>query len=50
MKETNLRQADANVTVEGLVYEIALEEKRGDKGNTISGTINIKTSDVNFVR
>lgn len=27
MKETNLRQADANVTVEGLVSEIALEEK-----------------------
>ena len=50
MKETNLRQANTNVTVEGLVSEIALEEKKGERGNSITGSITVKTSDVNFVR
>lgn len=51
MSETNLRQAETNVTVEGLVSEMNLEEKMDDKGvNVITGSVTIKTSDVNFVR
>lgn len=51
MSETNLRQAETNVTVEGLVSEMNLEEKKDNNGvNVITGSVTIKTSDVNFVR
>lgn len=50
--ETNLRQADAKVNVEGIVSEISLNEEFNTTlgCNTISGFLTIKTADTNFVR
>lgn len=50
--ETNLRQADAKVNVEGVVAELSLnEEMDATLGcNKVSGYLTVKTSDTNFVR
>lgn len=50
--ETNLRQADAKVSVEGVVAELSLnEEMDATLGcNKVSGYLTVKTSDTNFVR
>ncbi len=48
--ETNLRQADAKVTVVGIVSDKKLEMKTENGVRTIEGTITIKTADTNFVQ
>ena len=48
--ETNLRQADAKVTVIGIVSDKKLEMKTENGVRTIEGTITIKTDDTNFVQ
>ena len=48
--ETNLRQADAKVTVVGIVSDKKLEMKTENGVRTIEGTITIKTDDTNFVQ
>ena len=50
VKQTNLRQADAKVTVVGIVSDKKLEMKTENGVRTIEGTITIKTSDTNFVQ
>lgn len=50
VKQTNLRQADAKVTVAGIVSDKKLEMKTENGVRTIEGTITIKTSDTNFVQ
>lgn len=50
IKQTNLRQADAKVTVAGIVSDKKLEMKMENGVRTIEGTITIKTSDTNFVQ
>lgn len=50
VKQTNLRQADAKVTVAGIVSDKKLEMKMENGVRTIEGTITIKTSDTNFVQ
>lgn len=47
---TDLRTADAFVTVEGILSEKKLEEVVGDDGKrTIRGTVTVKVDDTNFV-
>lgn len=48
--ETNLRQADAKVTVAGIVSDKKLEMTTKDGVRTIEGTVTIKTADTNFVQ
>lgn len=48
--ETNLRQADAKVSVCGVVSDKKLEMKTENGVRTIEGIITIKTSDTNFVQ
>ena len=48
--DTNLRQADAKVTVAGIVSDKKLEMTTKDGVRTIEGTITIKTADTNFVQ
>lgn len=50
--ETNLRQADAKVNVEGVVSEIVLtEEMNPTLGcNQVTGHLTVKTNDTNFVK
>jgi len=48
--ETNLRQADAKVTVAGIVSDKKLEMTTKDGVRTIEGTLTIKTADTNFVQ
>ena len=48
--ETNLRQADAKVTVIGIVSDKKLEMKTENGVRTIEGTVTIKTDDTNFVQ
>ena len=48
--ETNLRQADAKVTVIGIVSDKKLEMKTENGIRTIEGTLTIKTADTNFVQ
>lgn len=50
--ETNLRQADAKVNVEGVVSEVSLtEEMSKELGcNQITGYLTVKTNDTNFVK
>ena len=48
--ETNLRQADAKVTVVGIVSDKKLEMKTENGVRTIEGIITIKTADTNFVQ
>lgn len=50
VKQTNLRQADAKVTVVGVVSDKKLEMKTENGIRTIEGTVTIKTSDTNFVQ
>ncbi len=50
VKQTNLRQADAKVTVVGIVSDKKLEMKTENGVRTIEGIITIKTSDTNFVQ
>ena len=50
IKQTNLRQADAKVSVCGIVSDKKLEMKTENGVRTIEGTITIKTSDTNFVQ
>lgn len=50
IKQTNLRQADAKVSVVGIVSDKKLEMKTENGVRTIEGTITIKTSDTNFVQ
>lgn len=50
MTETNLRQANAKVFVQGIVSEKDLKEVTEDNKVKIKGYITIKTSDVNFIR
>lgn len=50
MAETNLRQADAFVTVEGIVSEKDLKKEIEDGKTVIKGSVTVKTSDTNFVR
>lgn len=50
VKQTNLRQADAKVTVAGIVSDKKLEMKMENGVRTIEGTLTIKTSDTNFVQ
>lgn len=47
---TNLRQAENNVYVEGILSDKNLKEDYKDNIPYISGSVTIKTSDVNFVR
>ena len=48
--ETNLRQADAKVTVVGVVSDKKLEMKTENGVRTIEGIVTIKTDDTNFVQ
>lgn len=48
--KTNLRQAEATVSVTGILSEKNLEMKTEDGKTYISGYLTIKTSDTNFVR
>lgn len=48
--ETNLRQANAKVFIEGLVSEKDLAVKTEDGKTKITGSLTVKTSDVNFVK
>lgn len=48
--ETNIRQANAKVSVEGLLSDMDLKEEMKDGVNVISGKLTLKTSDVNFVQ
>lgn len=48
--DTNLRQADAKVTVAGIVSDKKLEMTIKDGVRTIEGTLTIKTADTNFVQ
>lgn len=50
--DTNLRQAEAKVNVEGVVSEVELKEELNKElgCNQISGYLTIKTSDTNFIR
>lgn len=50
MAETNLRQADAKVFIEGLVAEKDLTVKTEDGKTKITGSLTVKTSDTNFVK
>ena len=50
VKQTNLRQADAKVTVVGIVSDKNLEMTTKDGVRTIEGTLTIKTADTNFVQ
>lgn len=50
IKQTNLRQADAKVTVAGIVSDKKLEMTTKDGVRTIEGTLTIKTADTNFVQ
>jgi len=50
VKQTNLRQADAKVTVAGIVSDKKLEMTTKDGVRTIEGTLTIKTADTNFVQ
>ena len=49
MAETNLRQANAKANVEGILSEKNLEVKVDDGKARITGSLTIKTSDVNFI-
>lgn len=47
---TDLRQADAFVTVEGILSEKKLEEVTGSDGKrTIKGSVSVKVGDTNFI-
>lgn len=47
---TNLRQADAFLTIEGVLSEMKLEKARDKEGkNVVKGNMSIKTSETNFV-
>lgn len=48
--ETNLRQANAKVFIEGLVSEKDLAVKTEEGKTKITGSLTVKTSDVNFVK
>ena len=50
--ETNLREADAKINVEGVVSEIDLKEELNKElgCNQIMGQMTVKTGDTNFVR
>ena len=51
--DTNLRQSTLKASVEGLVSDIALEKgksKNDPNVDNISGSITVKTGDINFVR
>lgn len=48
-EQTNLRQAEASVDVVGIVSEKKLELKNEEGMNKITGSLTVKTSDVNFV-
>ena len=48
--ETNLRQSNAKVFIEGLVSEKDLAVKTEDGKTKITGSLTVKTSDVNFVK
>ena len=48
--ETNLRQSNAKVFIEGLVSEKDLTVKTEDGKTKITGSLTVKTSDVNFVK
>lgn len=50
MTETNLRQADADLNVEGILSEKSLEVVVEDGMKKIKGYLTLKTSDINFVR
>ena len=50
VKQTNLRQADAKVTVAGIVSDKKLEMTTKDGVRTIEGILTIKTADTNFVQ
>ena len=48
--DTNVRQSNLKVNVEGVVSENALEKKVEDGMTKITGYLTVKTSDINFVR
>ena len=48
--ETNLRQSNAKVFIEGLVSEKDLAVKTEEGKTKITGSLTVKTSDVNFVK
>lgn len=51
--DTNLRQSELHVSVEGVVSEVTLERgkaKNNPNVDNISGNITIKTDDTNFIR
>lgn len=48
--ETNIRQAIAKVSVEGILSDMDLKEEMKDGVNMISGKLTLKTSDVNFIQ
>ena len=48
--ETNLRQANEKVFIEGLVAEKDLSVKTEEGKTKITGSLTVKTSDVNFVK
>lgn len=48
--QTNLRQAIARIIAEGIVSEKNLEVKTEDNKTKITGSLTVKTSDVNFVK
>jgi len=49
--DTNLRQSENKVTVEGILSEFELEEKKSDKGDDIiQGHVSLKVSDINTIR
>lgn len=50
MAETNLRQAEAKISAEGIVSEINLSETVEDGMTKIKGSLTVKTSDVNFIK
>ena len=50
VRQTNLRQADAKVTVVGIVSDKKLEMKTENGVRTIEGIVTIKTDDTNFVQ
>lgn len=50
MAETNLRQSNAKVNVEGIVSEKDLKVVTEEGKTRIEGSVTIKTSDTNFVR
>lgn len=50
MAETNLRQSNAKVNVEGIVSEKDLKVVTEDGATKIQGSLTVKTSDTNFIR